>query len=279
MKFKFTKRFEQVIPHVACHKGQESVPAYRLDDRGVIVQHRQEHFLLLKLLTNDEAHPGSYLEGTGTLFPGVKRTGCESHHSPQSMAKVKNECSCAYTFHMPSWCAQGRYLKCRLITLIVCYIYWAYYPSHVLHVDIWENISKVQILMHIAVDAPHGNTFRLTVVGIRSKCTVLCSYQIVFCTITTFDRIYTKKELLYLKMKLNFIFLTFDMKPSRSSKTLVQGVMGIFWGYSDWGLVLTTLLFECHCDWFGAILLPLICACKGMSWSSFYLHSYAAPSS
>ena len=40
--------------------------------------------------TGSEAHPASYIMGTGS-FPGVKRPGCGFDHPPPSNAEVKEK--------------------------------------------------------------------------------------------------------------------------------------------------------------------------------------------
>ena len=47
--------------------------------------------LFSKLSRRAEVHPASYSTGTGSPFPGVKRPGCGTDHSPPSSAEVTNE--------------------------------------------------------------------------------------------------------------------------------------------------------------------------------------------
>jgi hypothetical protein len=39
----------------------------------------------------------------GAVYLGVKRSGCEADHSPQSSAEVKNEWNYTSTPHTPTW--------------------------------------------------------------------------------------------------------------------------------------------------------------------------------
>jgi hypothetical protein len=66
---------------------------YWLDDRGSSVRFPAEagNFSLHhSVQTGSEAHPASYPMGTTGSFPGDKRPGRESDHSPLSSTEVKN---------------------------------------------------------------------------------------------------------------------------------------------------------------------------------------------
>jgi len=62
-------------------------------------------FFLLKIVhTGSGAYPISYSVGTGFLLRGLKKSGREINHSPQSCAEFKNEWS--YTSASPM-CLHG----------------------------------------------------------------------------------------------------------------------------------------------------------------------------
>jgi hypothetical protein len=82
---------------------------YGLDDRGsrVRLPEGAGNFSLHHRVQNGSgAHPASYQIGTGGFFPGVKRPGRESDHSPPSTAEVKNAWSYASTpqYVVMAWC-------------------------------------------------------------------------------------------------------------------------------------------------------------------------------
>jgi hypothetical protein len=68
-------------------------------------------------------------------------------------------------------------------------------------------------------------------------CIILCYYHIIFCTITNFDRTYTRQELHYIETKLNIIFLTFDTKFhywfTCNFMTLIVMAMLVWWGINE----------------------------------------------
>jgi hypothetical protein len=66
------------------------VTGYRRGDRGLIPGGTGDFYLLHSLQTCSGAHPASSSVGTVILSPGVKRPGREPHHSPPSIAEVKN---------------------------------------------------------------------------------------------------------------------------------------------------------------------------------------------
>jgi hypothetical protein len=73
---------------------------YGLDDRGSITVGDWDFPLRHHVQTGSGAHPASYPVDTEGSFPGVKRPGCESDHSPPSGAKAK-ECVELY-LHSPN---------------------------------------------------------------------------------------------------------------------------------------------------------------------------------
>jgi hypothetical protein len=71
------------------------VSKYGLDDRAIEVRSPTgvEDFSSSPCVQiGSEAHPASYLMGTGSSFPGGKeRPGRDADHSPPSSTEVKNE--------------------------------------------------------------------------------------------------------------------------------------------------------------------------------------------
>jgi hypothetical protein len=68
------------------------VTGYGLDDqRGREFESREgKRFSLLHIVqTGSGVHPTSYKMGTGGSFPGIKRQGRETDHSPPTSAEVK----------------------------------------------------------------------------------------------------------------------------------------------------------------------------------------------
>jgi hypothetical protein len=52
--------------------------------------------IIASVQTGSGAHP-AYQLGTGCSYPGLRRPGRETDHSPPSSAEVKNALSCTFT--------------------------------------------------------------------------------------------------------------------------------------------------------------------------------------
>jgi len=69
---------------------------HRLDDRGSISDRDSDFSLLHHLYTGCGFHPAPYKM---VLFPGIKRPGRETRHSPSFSAEIKNAWSFTSTLH------------------------------------------------------------------------------------------------------------------------------------------------------------------------------------
>jgi hypothetical protein len=68
------------------------VSGYRLDDRAIPGQRRNDFSSILRVQNRSEVHPASCTMGTGGPFPGAKaRPGRDADHSPPSSTEVENE--------------------------------------------------------------------------------------------------------------------------------------------------------------------------------------------
>jgi hypothetical protein len=77
--------------------GSETSENHNLTPGKYPKEHIQRYFSSYKHPDHSGAHPGSIPCIQGALSLWVMQPECEAHHSPQSSAMVKNECSYAFT--------------------------------------------------------------------------------------------------------------------------------------------------------------------------------------